>query len=536
MLVSGAPFRWKKDGLWQDSITGNGFRSVRMGFGNLSTGDLGWVDYSIEMDVEFQEFTQWGNMRVMVRQNGLFDCYAVNIDQNGLYLWRYDGRWDTGVQFGSYSTRVIPGEKNHLQVTVKDNQIKVVWNGKSVINAVDKMDKYPFGGVVVRSEMALTEITNVNIEMDKSIDSTEATHIMWERTQKLFPLPTNPKPFKTPEEAGFDNLMLIYTGYYSNGGGEWSYFDALPYVGYLNREYAIVDSLFDAFLFLGIGSPNDRYFDAIRGGKTESAGNLEDWVWYIDKLFDDQKQLAAFNRAKNKVNETLNEDTKAKVVIMIPNPLPAQKDFGMIDGEQLSFSSEGQGALVAQQKRMKAIDWYVREIEKRWQAAEFDSLELLGFYWMSEDMGNTLEQDIVDKTADYLHQKGYKFYWIPYNKAPGYDGEYKFDAVFLQPNYMFNEQVALTRFWHTYVDALTYGTNFEIEGENTVLTDPNARERYLTYLKAGVTLGYMDSARAYYFGGKALSTCALSDQDELREIYDKTYLFINREFTEGLFD
>lgn len=535
MLASSA-FYWNNDYLWQSNP--HGFSTRKMGFANLSTGDLGWVDYSVEMDIKFEEFSQWGNLRVMVRQNGLFDCYCLNIDQSGLSLWRYDGRWDIGVKLGGYHEQIDTNKKYNLVLSVKDNKIEVIWNGTTVIKGRDNDERYPYGGVVLRTEMALTEVENININFLKTIDSRQATKEMWEKTQKLYPVPESPKPFKTAEEVGFNNMMLIYTGYYSNGAGEWSFIDALPYVGYLDSSLNIADTFFDAFLFLGIDSPKGRNFGAVIGGNKETATKLEDWVWYLDKLFEDQKQLAAFDKAQGRVNEILKneENAKAKVVIMIPNPLTAQDDFGEIEGEKLSFGFTNQSVLEAQRQRFKAVDWYVKQIETRWQRADFKNLELTGFYWMSEDINKDYDKDIVLKSADYLHAKGYMFYWIPFNKAPGYDNDYNFDAVFLQPNYMFNQQVALSRFWHTYIDALTYGTNFEIEGESSVLKDPLARERYLNYLKAGVTLGYINSAKAYYFGSKVLATCAVDDQKELREIYDQTYLFAKGKFTEGLWD
>ncbi len=525
---------WKNEYVWQQKP--NGFSTRKLEFGNLSTGDLSWVDYQLEMNVKFNQFTQWGNLRVMVRQNGLFDCYCLNIVQDGFSLWRYDGDGNTGVQLGSYNEKVNIGDKNKLVITVKSNQIEVVWNGKVIFKAQDRKNRYPYGGVMFRTELALTEIENININLLKTIDIEQATHEMWEKAQEFAPVPENAKPLKTAEELGFNNMMLISNGHYDDSSGEWSFFDALPYVAYLDQSFDIVDSFFDAFLFSGGYSPTGRNFGSLIGGKKESATKKEDWVWYIDKLFDPQMQLAGFDKAKARVNEKLNREEKAKVVIMIPNPLTAQDDFGEINGEKISFSSEGRNPGDAQKHRLKAIDWYVKEIEELWSKASFENLELLGFYWMSEDIGSNQDKELVCLTADYLHEKNYKFFWIPYNKAPGYNSSYKFDAVFRQVNYMFNDQINISRFWYTYIDALTYGSNFEIEGEVTVFNDSLARERYLDYLKAGVTLGYINSAKAYYFGAKALATCALDGCQEIRDLYDKTYLFAKGKFEQGLWD
>lgn len=532
-ICSFAEEYWQKDWVWQE--INDGYKVTEMVFGNLATGNYTYTNYVLDFDVVFHEFSQWGNLRVMLRQNGQWDCYCLTIVKDGMELWRLDGRWDMGVLLGGYYQKTTTDVKHHLQAVVQDNQINIYWDGNLVIKAKDSKNRFISGGVVLRTEMATMEIYNPQLSKVQKVDPKVAREEIWQRAPILNPLPENPHPFQSPEEVGFRDMMLIYNGYYGNGAGEWSYFDALPYVAYLAEDFSLQDRMFDAFLFLGTYSPAGRSFDSARG-QPDLAATKDDWLWYLDRLFTEDMQINAFNRACGKINDVLGESKPAQAVIMIPTPDPEQDNFGEINGERLSFSPKNQSASVTQENRLKAIIWYLDEIEKRWQANDITNLSLLGFYWLKEEIDTPEDAALVRQVADLLHQRGYKFYWIPYFKSPGYDSEYGFDCVFTQPNYMFTEQVSLARFWDMYVDAKKFGMNVEIEGEDTIINNPAARERYLTYLKAAVTLDFENIAKAYYFGTKALANCALDGDPNLRNVYDQTYRFIKGQYQEGLFD
>ena len=51
-------------------------------------------------------------------------------------------------------------------------------------------------------------------------------------------------------------------------------------------------------------------------------------------------------------------------------------DFGMLDGAALNLSGEADA--------QKALDWYLAEVLRRFEAADYKNLEFAGFYWMHE--------------------------------------------------------------------------------------------------------------------------------------------------------
>lgn len=525
-------YYWENSSAWRQTNTG--YKIDQLVFANMSTLDYFHTDYTIEFNVVFNEFTEWGNLRVMLRQNGIWDCYCLTISKRGIDLMRMDGRWDKGISLGNFSRPIETGKPYHLSASVKDNLIEVTWNGEKIFSQRDNDKKYFSGGVILRAELATMEISDLLISDIKAIDKEDAYNEIWKRAQEFNPLPLHKKPLKTKEELGFSDLMLIYNGHYGGGLGEWSFYDALPYAAYLGEDFTVKDRLFDSYLFLALHSESGRSFEYAT--QESQTSNKEDWQWYLDRLFREKMDLQAFDRACGLVNDTLGEQKKSKVVIMIPNPHPLQTNFGEIEGKLLSFSPQDQGREAAFNNRLTAISWYLAEIEKRFSEAEFENLELIGFYWLKEELDSPEDKKLVRTVGEILHEKGYKYFWIPYYKAPGYDEDHGFDCVFYQPNYMFSKQVTISRFWDMYVDALTYGYNIEIEGESFLLNNINYRDRILDYFKAGVTLGFMDTPKAYYFGNKGVAQCALDGDPKLREIYDSLYKFMKGTYDSGLFD
>ena len=90
------------------------------------------------------------------------------------------------------------------------------------------------------------------------------------------------------------------------------------------------------------------------------------------------------------------------------------------------------------------------------EKANLDQLELAGFYWLEEMIhANPGEDDLVRQVSKYLHDKGFKFCWIPWFRAKGHDRweEVGFDFCIHQPNYMFRADVPISRFADVTSDA-----------------------------------------------------------------------------------
>ncbi|HHV56081.1 MAG TPA: DUF4855 domain-containing protein [Firmicutes bacterium] len=355
-------------------------------------------------------------------------------------------------------------------------------------------------------------------------------------------------PPGTDASRGASNIILVYTGYYASGAGNWDMITALPYVAYgkmTPREpgqlpkIEWVDWFFDTYLFLGLQAPSGRAFDS---PARSAPARMEDWQWYIDHLFEEGAQLDAFEAAVAFAKERGlgPADYRGKVIIMIPNPITSQRDFGDVDGDgkSESFATIGQTSKQASEARIKAVRWYVNQVLERWKAKQYQNLELIGFYWVEEQVHTSAlsETPTLRTVADDLHKLGYILFWIPWFNAPGARNwrSYGFDVVIHQPNYMFNTRIPRDRLKEAAETSRTYGMGVEIEADSSILSSEAGRERYLDYLRAGVEYGYMQGAiKAYYQDARALQEAFVSWNPEVHRMYDATYEFVKGKFSEG---
>ena len=217
--------------------------------------------------------------------------------------------------------------------------------------------------------------------------------------------------------------------------------------------------------------------------------------------------------------------------MMIPNPGEYISDFADVDGDGISenFNESIVGKEAALANRQKAVSWWIQEVKKRWNVQNYSNLELVGMYWLDEQVSTsetgpeTLR--LVNKLA---HDQGFKAFWIPHFLA------YKsfmwqdvgFDAAAFQPNYYF-EQLNVDRLEDASNIAKSYGMGVEMEFDDRMLTDKVFRDRFYDYLKGGMQYGYMGNAfKAYYKGsGPVLKNAAASTDPEIRNLYDSLYRF-----------
>ncbi|MFD0698057.1 DUF4855 domain-containing protein [Paenibacillus sp. GCM10027628] len=327
------------------------------------------------------------------------------------------------------------------------------------------------------------------------------------------------------DTAGISNLSLLYNGYYANGDGNWTKEKLIPEIGYMNKEGKPVDWLFDGVLSLGLMTPQWRDFG---GGGT----NLSDWKWYLDKTLSDQGDMRQLNDATKEVGGQLGQPKhKTKVVMMIPNPGEYLSDFGDVDGDGISenFNDGMVGKEAAMANRQKVVSWWIQEVKKRWKEQNYSNLELVGMYWLDEQVSTSeIGPEMIRLVNNQVHDQGLKSFWIPHFLA------YKsfmwkdvgFDAAAFQPNYFF-EPLNVDRIEDAANIAKSYGMGVEMEFDDRMLTDKVFRDRFYDYLKGGVQYGYMGNAfKAYYKGsGPVLMKAATSQDPEIRNLYDSLYRF-----------
>lgn len=342
--------------------------------------------------------------------------------------------------------------------------------------------------------------------------------------------PVQPVPYALQqpgvETGGIQNLGLLYNGHYADGTGTWTKERVIPNISYVNQQGEPVDWLFDGVLYLGLTSENGRGF-----GATDAAGKArkEEWDWYLNKTFAIGGDMSALNEATIEAGGKLGQpNRKTKVVLMIPEPGEYQSDFGSLNGENLDFNVGTVGSAVSLDNREKAIRWWVDEVQARWAAANYSNLELVGMYWLEEQIStHATGPEMVKRTSDIVHAAGLKMFWIPHFLA------YKafmwkdvgIDAISLQPNYFF-EQLDPSRLEDTADMAKRYGMSLELEFDDRMINDAVFRERFIEYLNSGVDTGLMHQGyKAYYQGNNAVYNAANSADPATRVLYDWLYQF-----------
>ncbi|WP_369696078.1 DUF4855 domain-containing protein [Paenibacillus lautus] len=345
-------------------------------------------------------------------------------------------------------------------------------------------------------------------------------------------VPAEQPRFLEPGEAtaGIRNLNLLYNGQYADGLGDWNKERIIPNISYVNKDGEPVDWLFDGILYLGLASPAGRDFGV---GQTL----MEDWNWYLDKTFAAAGDMQQLNEATVEVGAKLNQPNhKMKVVLMIPNPGEYVNDFGDVDGDGVSesFNDSVVGKEKALENRIKVMQWWLDQVRHRWQEADYSNLELVGMYWLEEQISTSdTGPDLLKAVSGKVHDMNLKFFWIPHSLA--YKSfmwkEVGFDAVALQPNYFFGG-VDSDRLEDAANLAKQYGMSLELEFDDRMLTEGVFRDRYIEYLNSGVETGLMQNGfRAYYQGNNAVYNLGVSKDPSLRLMYDWLYQFLNGTYT-----
>ncbi|HZG75989.1 MAG TPA: DUF4855 domain-containing protein [Paenibacillus sp.] len=360
------------------------------------------------------------------------------------------------------------------------------------------------------------------------------------------------RPAPTPEESG--GVHHLYLSYYYPGRpelGDWSKEEFKSVVAHTDAAGRRTGWMFDSVLSIPIGG---SYFDFDKKPA---------WDAYLDSLFSPNLHFDALDQATGEAKAELGSpDRKTKVVVSIPYLAPDQSaasgSWGEVNGESLNVLLDEVTPEQSFDARKKIIDWYTGEVERRFAEQRYEHLELAGFYWYHEEIGfaTKYEEAIVRHTADRAHALGKKLFWIPFFQANGstYWKELGFDAVMMQPNYMFKSHFApnqtsakvdLSRLRTTVATAKRFGLGVEVEGDyhmswpgwgtdydGQLYNDEYSRRKYYAYLNEYVAAGLDDVVTGYYLGAKTVLQDFYNSTDpDVREIYDETARFTAGTYT-----
>ena len=251
--------------------------------------------------------------------------------------------------------------------------------------------------------------------------------------------------------------------------------------------------------------------------------------------------FAALDRSVGKAIEKLGvPPTKRKVIITLPDPIIYQnfKDvkssttyWGFIDGKQMDFKKAAD--------RRAAMKWYIDEARKRWNNSNYQNLEFMGFYIISEDLavpgyGWNPElkhwEDIYPEMSNYIHACNETLTWIPYNSSGGHQlwKDFGIDYAMMQPNY----------FWHAEYDMNAYMAmvlsnklSMEFELDSAILEKNNDsfgyRSRFYEYMSMCKKMNlYGKRELSYYFGTNDFYDLSLSTYPKDNKLYHDLCKFI----------
>lgn len=347
--------------------------------------------------------------------------------------------------------------------------------------------------------------------------------------------------------CGASSFIKLYNGYYpaDQSIADLTRDKLLPYIAYIDGDGNIADTMFDGAIFVPC------HTDYPSGGRlTKTNGKpgavMSDWMLYLENTFDGTKNLASLDSTVGEVYKALGIDKKMPVLLTMPYPTIIDGVFGDIDGDGKAEYCR------TLDERLDIIKWYADICLQKFNEAEYENIEFVGFYWYREEV-NYSDSDHEDRLCilanEYFHSKGLKSLYDPFYLSTGYD-HYRtlgFDTCVMQPNYAeissdrtYFKSGMLDEFAVTVKNA---GCGVEIETLSPyAYTDGtdyiNAAQNYLEYLYTGVDGGYDKNLKTWYQGagpGSIYSFCHADVSSQrgmlLRSLYDATYKFIKGTLT-----
>ena len=318
-------------------------------------------------------------------------------------------------------------------------------------------------------------------------------------------------PLWSEAKGHIADLALIYQG------GEkrltWTPEEFAPYVTWKNPDFGKEEWLFDGFLFIEF---RDGLGHEYAAGYTQKPARQTEWRWLLEKNFSRTNALGALDNLVGRATARIGAPlVSRKVVLTLPEPIHGQTNWGTLGGRTLDFNRAAD--------RVAACEWHVDQALAMWREAKPRHLELAGFYWVAEQANHARE--ILPAIARTVHDRGLRFYWIPYWKASGASQwqELGFDYAWQQPNHFFHpDKVPDARLGEATAFARQHGLGMEFEADQRAISDSKAfRPRLYTYLNSFERYEVKAKASiAYYEGGGALLQMARSEDPEVRALYE----------------
>ena len=269
---------------------------------------------------------------------------------------------------------------------------------------------------------------------------------------------------------------------------------------------------FPAFLYTEFAHNGAR----LAHGYAKRDGVKSDWEWYSNVFFQPDRGFKQLDLCIEQKKKLLGDPKfKHRVMIALPSPIEGQTNWGKIGNKTMDFNKK--------KDRIQAVKWFIDLIVENFKNARYANLQLEGFTWRDESFSRCKE--ILPEISKYVHKKGIRLYWGPYNNAPGRFQwkELGFDIAYLQPNYYFKLKYADEHVDKVCNDAKEHGMGLVFEINDKFMTE---RETYMPraykYLEAFERNGVLpDKAIAYYHDNATFLKMSQSSDPRDREFMEK---------------
>ncbi len=336
---------------------------------------------------------------------------------------------------------------------------------------------------------------------------------------------------------GAAHIIKIYDGYYSTQSkADNTAEELLPYISYMEKG-KIIDTMFDTVAFVPCSM---EYPSGGRMGPSDSqkGGTMSDWELYAYHTFKEGANLHALDEATATRNEALGIDTKVKVMLTIPYSPKRTDPFGDINGDGKDEYSR------TLEERAAIVRWYVDMVCTKFKECGFENIELIGFYWMREEIPYQLsdhEDKLIGEAKKAIDEilPGACLLYDPFYLSQGWDRweGYGFDGAVMQPNLAGKEYFKTEMLGEFASQIKSAGVGVEIEtDEPSYFKTAEAKEKakvYENYLYYGKMTGYIDALQTYYQGAGPGTIYVLytSDDPYLNFLYKMTYKFIKKTYS-----
>lgn len=336
---------------------------------------------------------------------------------------------------------------------------------------------------------------------------------------------------------GASSIIKIYDGYYTTQSkADNTAEELLPYISYMEKG-KVVDTMFDTVAFVpcaveypsgGRMAPSDN----------QQGGTMSDWELYASHTFKEGANLHALDEATATRNEALGINEKVKVMLTIPFSPMSSKPFGDINGDGKNEYTR------TLEERAAIVRWYVDMVCTKFRECDFKNIELIGFYWMREEMPYQLsdhEDKLIGeakKAIDEILPGGCLLY-DPFYLSQGWDRweSYGFDGAVMQPNFAHKDYFTTEMLEEFASQIKEHRVGVEIEtAEPSYFKTAEAKEKgenYEKYLFYGWKDGYMNALQTYYQGAGPGTIYVLytSSDPYLNYLYKLTYKFIKKTYS-----